>query len=32
MILYIKIFVSYVILYDMTALNIMTRYNELGIA
>jgi hypothetical protein len=31
MILYIEIVVSYVILYDMAALNIMTRYNELRI-
>jgi hypothetical protein len=32
MILYIKILVYYVILYDMTILNIMTRYNRLKIA
>jgi hypothetical protein len=32
MILCIEIVVSYIILYDMTALNIVTRYNGLGIA
>jgi hypothetical protein len=32
MILYIKILVYYVILYNMTILNIMTRYNGLKIA
>jgi hypothetical protein len=29
MILYIEIVVSYIILYDMTTLNIVTRYNGL---
>jgi hypothetical protein len=32
MMLYIEIFISYIILYDMTTLNIVTRYNGLGIA
>jgi hypothetical protein len=31
MILYIEIVVSYIISYDIAALNIMTRYNRLGI-
>jgi hypothetical protein len=32
MISYIEIVISYIILYDMTALDIMTKYNRLKIA